>query len=79
MPPQTAVVVLHEAAQGDRAQGLLKMLEGFGHEWWIQGLSIVYMWGFPKVRVLFLGGPNSKEYSIGESILGSPLFWETTM
>ena len=36
------------------------------------------MWGFPRIRGTFLGGPNNTDYSIWGSILG-PLFWETTM
>ena len=29
-------------------------------------------WGFPKIRVTFLGGPHNKDYSILGSILGPP-------
>ena len=32
-----------------------------------------YLWGFPKIRATFLGGPNMKAHS------GAPLFWETTI
>ena len=31
------------------------------------------IWGFPKVRGTFFGGPHNKDYSILGSILGSPL------
>ena len=37
---------------------------------------------FPKIRGMFFGGeggPYSKNYSIWESKLGFPLFWEITM
>ena len=30
--------------------------------------------GFPKIRLPFLGGPHSKDYSIWGSTLGSPYF-----
>ena len=30
------------------------------------------VWGFPKIRGTFLGGPHNKDYSIWGSILGSP-------
>ena len=30
------------------------------------------MWGFPMIRGEILGGPHNKDYSILESILGSP-------
>ena len=53
--------------------GVLKMLEGFGHEWWIQGLSIVYMWGFPKIRVLFLGVPIARIILFGSLYWGPPI------
>ena len=32
------------------------------------------IWGFPKIRVTLLGGPNDKDSSILGSILGSPYF-----
>ena len=31
-----------------------------------------YIWGFPKIRGYFFGGPHNKCYSILGSILGSP-------
>ena len=34
--------------------------------------------GFPKIKGTFLGGPHNKDYSIFGSVLGSPLFGETT-
>ena len=36
------------------------------------------IWGFPKIRGTFFGGPHNKDYSIGVYI-GVPLFWETTI
>ena len=36
------------------------------------------IWCFAKLGVPFWGGPNDKDYSVLESILGSPMFWETT-
>ena len=41
-------------------------------------LLLLQIWGFPKIRGYHFGGPNSKDYSISGSILGYPLFWETT-
>ena len=32
-----------------------------------------------KLGILFLGGPKNEDYSILGSILGFPLFWETTI
>ena len=32
------------------------------------------IWGFPKIRGTFVGGPYNKDYSILVSILGSPYF-----
>ena len=32
------------------------------------------IWGFPKIRGTFFGGPYDKDHSILESILGSPNF-----
>ena len=37
------------------------------------------IWGFPKIRGTFFGGPHSKDYRILGSTLGFPLFWETTI
>ena len=37
-----------------------------------------YNWGFPKIKGTFLGGPNSKDYSILGVYIRVPLFWETT-
>ena len=34
---------------------------------------------FPKLGVPYFGGPHKKDYSILRSLLGFPLFWETTM
>ena len=37
---------------------------------------MVLTWGvFPKLGVPFLGGPDNKDSSVWEFILGSPLFW----
>ena len=35
--------------------------------------------GFPKKRGTLLGGPYNKDSSILGSILGVPLFWETSI
>ena len=32
------------------------------------------MWGFPKIRGTFFGGPHNKDYNILGSILGSTYF-----
>ena len=33
-----------------------------------------YIWGFPKIRGTFFGGPHNKEYSRLGSLLGFPYF-----
>ena len=33
---------------------------------------VIRIWGFPKIRGTFLGGPCRKDYSILGSTLGSP-------
>ena len=38
-----------------------------------------YIWGIPKIRGTPFGGPYNKDKSNLGSILGSPLFWETTI
>ena len=40
---------------------------------------ILYIWEFPKIRGTFLGGPSNKDYCLLGSILGVPLFWETSI
>ena len=34
--------------------------------------KLPYVWGSPRNRATFLGGPHKKDYSIWGSILGSP-------
>ena len=41
-------------------------------------ICMLCIWGFPKIRGTFLGGPHNKDYSISGSILGS-LFRDTTI
>ena len=36
-------------------------------------------WRFPNIRGTNFGDPHSKDYNILGSILGFPLFWESTM
>ena len=35
-------------------------------------LASCTIWGFPKIRGTFIGGPHNKDYSILGLILGSP-------
>ena len=48
---------------------------GRGDELWTTASSPVFpvIWGFPKIRGTFFGGPNNKDHSILGSILGSPI------